>query len=387
MSRLSDFYPLPKGTAFTRFAIALMRAKGDPIQARELGIVGEWSRTTPEVAMCLCAAAATGSTRTSDLTRKGLNVAGDFHRVIKTAVPAADSIASPLAAYRHMASEFVEALRPATILGKLTGARHVPAGISTGAALSGTTAAWVGQAKPIPVSRMDLGAVTVDIAKIGSIVGFTRELVRSSSPNAEAVVRQDMIAAIAQFQDQQFIDPNVAAIADTSPASVTHGVSAVPSSGSSVTQITTDLIAAMATFVTSGVTLEFGAWIMSPRTALYLSTLRTTSGAMAFEQMSPRGGFLFGLPVIVSGGMPVDSGGHTFIALVAANEILLADEGGIEIDASDEATLQLDSAPLAGAQATVSLFQNNLAALRAIRFINWRPRRDGAVALVDGITY
>ena len=48
------------------------------------------------------------------------------------------------------------------------------------------------------------------------------------------------------------------------------------------------------------------------------------------------------------------------------------------IDASQEASLQMDSAPASPADATtvyVSLWQTNTVGLRAERFVNWKRRR------------
>ncbi len=47
--------------------------------------------------------------------------------------------------------------------------------------------------------------------KAAGIVVLSEELVRSSSPSAEAIVRQDLIATIAQFLDEQFIQVAIAA--------------------------------------------------------------------------------------------------------------------------------------------------------------------------------
>ena len=52
------------------------------------------------------------------------------------------------------------------------------------------------------------------------------------------------------------------------------------------------------------------------------------------------------------------------------------------IDASREASLQMDSAPMSPADATtvyVSMFQNNCVALRAERFVNWKRANANAV--------
>jgi hypothetical protein len=76
--------------------------------------------------------------------------------------------------------------------------------------------------------------------------------------------------------------------------------------------------------------------------------------------------------------------------LVLANEILLADDGTVTIDASREASLQMDSAPDSPPSATtvlVSLWQNNMIGIKAERFINWQRRRAQAVAWIDGAKY
>jgi hypothetical protein len=72
---------------------------------------------------------------------------------------------------------------------------------------------------------------------------------------------------------------------------------------------------------------------------------------------------------------------------VKASEILLADDGGVTLDVSREASLQLDGAPSDGAQSLVSLWQNNMVAIRAEREINWARRRAEAVGYIDAANY
>ena len=62
--------------------------------------------------------------------------------------------------------------------------------------------------------------------------------------------------------------------------------------------------------------------------------------------------------------------------------MLFATTAAIEIDASQEASLQMDSAPASPADATtvyVSLLQTNTVGLRAERFVNWKRRDANAV--------
>jgi HK97 family phage major capsid protein len=99
------------------------------------------------------------------------------------------------------------------------------------------------------------------------------------------------------------------------------------------------------------------------------------------------GGTFFGIPVVTSNAVPIESDATTSIVLMDASQIFLADEGGITLDVSMEASLQMDGAPSAGATTLVSLWQNNMVGLRAERYINWQRRRDAAVAVLSQITY
>lgn len=59
------------------------------------------------------------------------------------------------------------------------------------------------------------------------------------------------------------------------------------------------------------------------------------------------------------------------IVLIVPSQILLADDGGADFSVSNEATINM------GDERTpkyVNLFQNNLTAIRAERFIRWKKR-------------
>ena len=107
---------------------------------------------------------------------------------------------------------------------------------------------------------------------------------------------------------------------------------------------------------------------------------------------APQGGTLDGVPVRVSQYLANNggSGGAPFI-LVDESEIWLADDGSVTLDASEQASLQMDDAPTNSSSATVtatsmvSMWQTNSIAMRAERFIWWGARRSGAVQWIDGM--
>lgn len=358
---------LPKGTAFTRYAMALARSKGNLMQAAE--IAKAWHDSTPEVEVSLKAAVAAGTTTDS-------------------------TWAKPLVEYQTMASEFIELLRPETIIGKINGLRRVPFNVKMPGQTSGSTVGWVGEGKPKPVSKLAFDTTQLGFAKVAGIVVLTDELVRFSNPSAEALVRNDLIAEIAQFLDKDFVDPDKAASADVSPASITNGITPVTASGTTADDLKADVRSLFSAFIKNNLSVAGSVWIMNATTALSIGMMQNALGQNEFPGINMNGGTFFGLPVVVSESVPLNAGSGSpvtgagsRIILAKPSEILLADDGGVTLDVSREASLQLDSAPSDGAQSLVSLWQNNMVALRAEREINWKRRRTEAVGYIDAANY
>jgi HK97 family phage major capsid protein len=219
----------------------------------------------------------------------------------------------------------------------------------------------------------------VPIAKAAGIITITEELARLSSPDAEDVARNDMINGIVAFVDGQFLDPAVAAVTGVNPASVTNGVTPIASVGP-----LNDVVAIAAAFAAANLPLTGLTYIMSPTNALVLSMLRDSMGALAFPGMSPSGGNMNGLQVVVSG-----AAGTNIIGLIPS-QVLYADDGGVTIDTSREASLQMSDAPddpVAATTVMVSLWQANLVGIRAEWFVSWLKANASAVKYVSGASF
>lgn len=341
---------LPKGTAFVRYAQAIAFGRGDTM--RSLEFAKQWKDSTPEVELVLKAAVAPGTT--TDATWAG-----------------------PLAPLQPLAAEFLELLRPATILGKVDGFVRVPFNVSVPSQTGGGTYAWVGQGAPKPVGKLQFGTATLGITKAAGIIVITEELARTSTPSAEAVIRNDMIAGMGQYLDQQFIDPAVAAVAGVSPGSVTNGVTPITSTGTTPANARTDVVALMNALTAANLPIGGSVLIMSEANALALTAALNALGQPLWPNMTPSGGTgPLGLRVVTS-----QTAGTT-VALVSPPCILFADDGGVSIDVSREASVQMDSVldnPPVATTVLTSLWQNNLVGLRAERFINWKKARAGCV--------
>jgi HK97 family phage major capsid protein len=345
---------LPPGTSFIRYCKALAASRGDTMQA--LAYAAEWHDTTPEVELYLKAAIAPATT--TDATWA------------KPLVPS----------FQTVASEFIELLRPATILGKIPGLRRVPFNVSVPMQTAGGAYNWVGEGAPKPLTKLAFSTVSLPMYKIAGIIVFTEELARSSSPAAEGVFRAEMIAGIAQFMDAQFIDPAVAAVTGVKPASITNGVTGI----AATTDPLADITNLLKTFVTANIPISGVVLLMSESNAFVLSAQRNAMGEPTFPEIATTGGSINGIPVITS-----EAAGTNIIALVP-RYILYADDGGVTIDVSREASVQMADTPMNPADATTvyrSFWQDNLVGLRAERFVAWIKSLGASVNMITGTAY
>jgi len=327
--------------------------------------------------------------------------------VLKSAVAAGTTTdpawAGSLVQYIQFAGDFVEFLRPQTIVGRfgqggIPALRQVPFNVMIKGQTSGASGYWVGQGKPKPLTKFDVDTQTLRWAKVANIAVITEELARFSTPSAEALVRDELARAIVERLDIDFIDPAKTAVADVSPASVTHGAATVASSGTDAHAIETDVNALFNIFVENNLNLASGVWIMSASSALALTMIKNALGQRIYPEMTLQGGTFYGLPVIVSQYAALDgSPGNAVVVLLNASDIYLADDGQVVIDVSREASLEMSDSPTnasaAGspeapvATSVVSLWQSNSIGIKAERFINWARRRPTAVAYLTRVNW
>lgn len=291
-------------------------------------------------------------------------------------------------------ADFVEFLRPRTILGRfgqngIPGLRRIPFRVPLINQTGGGTGYWVGEGKAKPLTRATFGRTELDPLKVANIAVATMEVLRDSSPSAETLIRDDLVAALAVRQDTSFIDPTNAGAAGVRPASITSGITAIPSSGVDAAAVRADARAAMSTFVASLNPLSSGVWIMSSSLALSLSMMvNDLTGQPEFPGVTVNGGTFLGLPVLASEHVT------DYVTLVNASDIYLADDGGVDVAISTEASLEMMDNPTGDSGAAtpvdaelVSMFQTNSVAIRAERTVNWARRRATGVAVISGVNW
>jgi HK97 family phage major capsid protein/HK97 family phage prohead protease len=293
-------------------------------------------------------------------------------------------------------ADFVEFLRAMTIVGRFgtngyPSLRRIPFRVPIITQPTGSSAYWVGEGDGKPLTKPTFGRTTLAPLKVATIAVATMELLRDSSPAAETLIRDDLAAAVAERIDISFIGSTGAgdvSVSGVSPASITYGAETIAATGTGdADDIRLDFRSAMQKFIDSKNPLNTGVVVMSTANALALSMLLNPLGQPEFPNITMSGGTFMGLPVMTSEYV------SDFIVIMNASDVWFADDGGVQIDMSTEASLQMVGGNDEGstqnsisptATSVVSLWQTNSVGFRAERTLDWALRRSTAVVVITG---
>lgn len=396
---------MPPGVRMARVAKCLAMAEGSRPEALRIGKTF-YASDLPTIATLEAAA----------------NYGAVSDMAIKAAVPAgstvdtqwAGALVSAAAGEAGVVGDFLEYLRPQTIIGKFgTGnvpnLRRVPFRTGLVTQHNEGSGFWVGEGAPKPVTKIDLSRRTLLPTKVANIAVVTEELMRDSSPSADIIVRDSLVNALRTRLDSDFIDPAITA-SGARPASITNGVTAQTSfsaggslGGGTALSIRRDINRAVDAFIDANLQTDSLVWIMRANTAMKLSMIVNSLGEpdALFANVGPAGGTLAGIPVVTSQFVPATaSPTGDYVVLMDAQNIWFADEGGFNLAFSREASIAMEDAPTGAAftgspgsvtglstGSLVSLFQEDLVGWRAERTVNWLRARSNAVVVIESVNW
>jgi HK97 family phage major capsid protein len=372
---------LGKGIMFARYAMCMGMSRGNPYEAKQLAQENYGDGTAPMLVKLI------------ELQQKG---------AIGAANAQTAGWASELVPYNLM-EDFIEFLRPGTIVGKfgttLNGVtypnmRRVPFNTRVSGFSAGLTANWKGEGLPALLSKATSMTASLTWANLAALAVLTKEEIRFSNPSAEAKVRDEISRSMIAKLDKDFIDPSKAAGANLSPASITYQTVPILTTGITAATLRTDLATLIATFATANMSPEDIVLIMNTVDALNISLMITSLGNPVFPGLTMQGGNLLGFPVITTSAMTsIGSPVSNIIVAVKASEIYLADDGVVTVDASDQASIEMEGASSSQTGITgtgvsqVSLWQTGMVGLMATREITWKTRRTGAARYIYNSAY
>lgn len=275
-----------------------------------------------------------------------------------------------------VADAFLAALRSFSVPRLLTNLRRTPMLTRLFINAAGLVAAEVAQGAAIPALQGDWTTATLTPRKWAGIAVQTDELLKSESPTAAAAVADDLAGAVAEAENRAFVSPDAA-------GSVLYGASHFGGSGAALANVDADL--KRLCDLVPGAFRPGAAWVMTKETATALSLLRGSGGCAAYEDITPQGGLLLGLPVLItSAAQQVGSPPTRIIGLLSPSEIFWADESKAVLSTSNQAALKMDDAATAAAGNTVSMWQANATATKAVLESAWYARAGSGAYFVAG---
>ena len=327
------------------------------------------------VLMAKCLAKAGGrlslAAQYADQHPNGLRVATVLRSAMSAGSVADAGWAGNLVGHALVAAGFIETLPAVSVLDRLLAdnvLRRVP--LRKRLAISTVVAAGhvVGEGAPTPVSSLAFNGQDLDPFKVQALVALTAELINGTTAAGNILLATELRNGVAAGTNAAFL------------ARVATGASSVTGSVSPLA----DLSAALETVNISATGKPY--LVVDVHTANRLATKATTTGEQAFPSMTPNGGELAGVPVLVSDQVPAaDSNGRKAVLLDAT--AIAGDAEDPMLDASDQATLQLATDPANGAQNLVSLFQTDSAALLVTRWLGFDVTRASGVVVIEDVQW
>lgn len=284
-------------------------------------------------------------------------------------------------------ADIIPFLRDMAVVRK-AGARTVPMGsnvLSIPRQDSGSSASYVGENANIGKTEPGLGLIQLNAKKLAALVPVSNELIRDSSPSADAFVRDDLVQALATREDLAFIRDDGTANKPkgmrfwVDPANIT-----VANSTESLTNTIADLKTSIKVFKQGrkGRVIR-PYWFMSTRTEQYLMHKTTGAPERYFWRDEMLTGKFFGYPYSVTDQIPdnLNPGGNkSELYLVDMWEAIIGENMALELAVSQEAAYD-DGGTL---KAAFSLDQT---VIRAIARHDFAMRYGKALHILDQVPW
>ncbi|MCP4201170.1 MAG: phage major capsid protein, partial [bacterium] len=283
------------------------------------------------------------------------------------------------------ASEVIEYLRPESVV-MASGPRTMD--LSTGALEvpkinQGSAASYVGENQTGGITEPEFGNLVLIRKKLKAEIPVSNDLLTFATLNADAIIRDDAVAAMAQRQDAAFIRDDGTQFTPKGLRYQVPAVNVVPASGTALTNIEADLRNAALALRDKDIRMVRPGWLMSSRTELALKHIRTGTNENYAFRAEMLAGNLNGYPFKVTTQIPEDLGGGTNeseLYLADWNEVVVGEAQGLRVDSSSEAAYY-DGAALR------SSYSRDQTVVRVIMQHDIGMRHDFGIAVVSGVLY
>lgn len=291
----------------------------------------------------------------------------------------------------EFSQEIIELLRPRSVV-RSAGPVMVPmtTGVLTMPRLAaGASATYSQEGQGIKGSQEKGQTITLTWKKLTSLVPISNDLLRFSSPSADSMVREDLIATMATAEDKAFLRADGTAsqprgLRYWAPTGNVNATAAGSNTLPTLANVDTDLKLMTNLLGNADVRMIRPTWFMSPRSKNFFQFLRTANGPLAYPSMSSDNPTLLSYPVKFSNNIPNNLGGSSTdseIYFVDMADVLLGESSSLLLEVSQEAAYLDASGTMQAA------FSNDQTLVRAIQRHDMIMRHDASMAVLTAVFY
>jgi len=303
------------------------------------------------------------------------------------AMAAGDATAGGYLVPTQLSQDVIELLRAATVMRSAgTPTIQMPTGtFKMPKITSGTAGTYIGENTNITKSEPAVGQLTLTFKKLAVLVPLSNDLLRYSSPSADAIVRNDVVRGLATREDQAFLRDDGSSGTPKGLRYWAPAANVIAANGTvSLANVTTDLGKLVLQLKSANVPMSRPCWIGSPRTEHYLATVLNSNGQFVYRN-EIIGGSLWSWPFKTTTSIPetlTDGGGanESELYLVDLDDCVIGESMGLSVDASDTAAYHDGSNVIAA-------YSQDQTVIRAIAEHDFGVRREEAVALLNQVTW
>jgi HK97 family phage major capsid protein len=280
-------------------------------------------------------------------------------------------------------ADFIDILRPRVVI-RAMGARTVPmpdGNLTTRKKTAGTSASYIGERLPAPKTAATVDQITMAAKRLTAIVPITNQLIRRASMNVQMMIRDDLVEAVSIKEDQQFLRGTGSATAPAGLRSLTNALNIFAANAVvNLVNIENDLMKLRLRVINANVPMTQAGYIMSPRVALFLESVRDGNGNKAYPEMAE--GRLGIYPFMTTTSVPDNLGGGTESEVYFGDfaQFMIGDTEQIMLAASDVAAYD-DAGTIRAA------FSNDETVVRVIAEHDTQVRYDLAFAVLTTVTW
>lgn len=303
--------------------------------------------------------------------------------VVSKALLASNGAAGGFIVPTEYSTEMIELLQATAVMRKM-GCRTLP--MDTGTMqiprqAGGATSAYIGESQNIPASEQTFGMLQMTWKKLACLVPISNDLLRFSNPSADAIVRDDMVTSMSLREDLAFIRGTGLQNTPRGLRNWVNAANVIPTVAVfNLATVTTDMATAIMRLKSANSKFIRPGWLLSPRSEMYLMSVRDVNGNFAFRAEMLQGK-LWMMPYGVSNQIPENlgvGGNESEVYLVDFADCIIGESTNLIIDTSAEAAY-FDGANV------VAAFSLDQTVVRCIEQHDFVVRHDRNIAVLTAV--